>query len=84
MQASREATAHSGYDMEEESPTAAATGSEVLLGGAGEHGHSQGHMLTRRMALSGLAFLMEPPHSVAMHMLDQVTMSKLPYQLLGM
>ena len=40
-------------------------------------------MLTRRMALSGLAFLMEPPHSVVMHMLDQVRMSKLPYQLIG-
>ena len=40
-------------------------------------------MLTRRMALSEFAFLMEPPHSVIMHMLDQVMMSKLPYQLVG-
>ena len=33
-------------------------------------------MLTRRMALSEFVFLMEPPHSVIMHMLDQVMMSQ--------
>ena len=69
--------------MEEDSPATAAMGAEVLLGGAGEHGQSHGPMLTRRMALLEFAFLMEPPHSVIMHMLDQVMMSKLAYQLIG-
>ena len=82
MQASDEATSHSACDMAEDGPATAAMGAEVLLGRAGDHGQSHRPMLTRRMALSEFAFLMEPPQGVIMHMLDQVMMSKLPYQLI--
>lgn len=80
VQATETMPFHLGADREEDSSlsfsAAAAKGSEVLISSAGKLGHSRGAVLTRRGALSELAFLIEPPHGIAIQMLEQVYSSE--------